>query len=573
MSRYIFIATAAICLFCSCTDGHKSIDALHRADSLMHVHPDSALYILKNINPASLRGRSNKARFALLYAQALDKNCIDVADDSLIRIALDYYQRKGTHHERALAHYYYGCVCANMCDHTAAMASYADAENHASETGDSYLQGLINTRIGQLYCDEDNFGEAQARFHRSERFFREAGARRNEAIALENQGYVSYLLGNLVSAKSSWNAAKAIYAELGDSDAVINIDCSLIPLYVKEGAPLPAIKSSFRQICMDHYGEPLPLAVAGIWLDLYKREGNLDSARLCGLLILEHRPLFTERQISGCYAQLTDIERTARRFEQALQYSDLYQCLADSLSIVARQAAMKKIEQRYNNQLLRESLNTLRLKHRIQLITFMLALVIAAIIVFIIGRAWIRRYKKIREEQRIAKIELEDLHQVYGDLFARFMQMKQLLDRTNERELKIGLAIEERLSGLRQLIEKVPTTKPAAFIKEFKKLVTINTNSKHALFDLQYIVNQKYYGIIDYLKSAYPELNKHDLDLCALMCFGFSQAGICYLYDYSDLGSFYNKRSRLRRKLQLSQSCRIEDFIQRTISELQHASR
>ena len=86
--------------------------------------------------------------------------------------------------------------------------------------------------------------------------------------------------------------------------------------------------------------------------------------------------------------------------------------------------------------------------------------------------------------------------------------------------------------------------------------------------DLQYIVNQKYFGIIDYLKARYPDLNKHDLDLCALMCFGFSHAGICYLYDYSTLGSFYNKRSRLRRKLHLSQEEKIEDFISRQIAEL-----
>lgn len=110
--------------------------------------------------------------------------------------------------------------------------------------------------------------------------------------------------------------------------------------------------------------------------------------------------------------------------------------------------------------------------------------------------------------------------------------------------------------------------KPANFVREFKRYMTVDTNSQYALYDLQYIVNQKYFGIIDHLKARYPDLNKHDLDLCALMCFGFSHAGICYLYDYSAQGSFYNKRSRLRRKLQLPQNQKIEDFIRQQIGEL-----
>ena len=65
------------------------------------------------------------------------------------------------------------------------------------------------------------------------------------------------------------------------------------------------------------------------------------------------------------------------------------------------------------------------------------------------------------------------------------------------------------------------------------------------------MVNRKYYGVVDYLKAHYPELRKQNLDLCCLLCFGFSQHGICYLYNYEDIGSFYNKRSRLRKKLGL----------------------
>jgi hypothetical protein len=66
--------------------------------------------------------------------------------------------------------------------------------------------------------------------------------------------------------------------------------------------------------------------------------------------------------------------------------------------------------------------------------------------------------------------------------------------------------------------------------------------------------------VVDYLRAHYPELNARDLDLCCLLCFGFSSAGICFIYGYEDMGSLYNKRSRVRQKLGL-EGLKLEDFL------------
>ena len=67
--------------------------------------PDSAKIILESIDPKALHTRAGKARFALLYSQALDKNYIDVDRDTLISRALKYYRHRGNAHDRALAYY------------------------------------------------------------------------------------------------------------------------------------------------------------------------------------------------------------------------------------------------------------------------------------------------------------------------------------------------------------------------------------------------------------------------------------------------------------------------------------
>ena len=60
----------------------------------MDTYPDSALQLLKTIDSKHLVTKEGKARYALLYSQALDKNYIDVTEDSLINIAVEYYKDK-----------------------------------------------------------------------------------------------------------------------------------------------------------------------------------------------------------------------------------------------------------------------------------------------------------------------------------------------------------------------------------------------------------------------------------------------------------------------------------------------
>lgn len=98
-------------LFTACGTAYRS--ELYKAETLMLEHPDSSLNILEEIRIDRIRGRKNRAKYALLYSQALDKNYIDVENDSIIRVARDYYAHRGSNEERAQAFYYYGIV-ANM---------------------------------------------------------------------------------------------------------------------------------------------------------------------------------------------------------------------------------------------------------------------------------------------------------------------------------------------------------------------------------------------------------------------------------------------------------------------------
>ena len=111
----------------SCTQHHSPNVLLMQADSLMEAYPDSALRILENVEPQQLKTPANQAYYALLLTQARDKNYIVQTDDSLIRIAVQYYDSIGEVAMQAKAHYHWGGVLRDQNNYFHALHLYTNA--------------------------------------------------------------------------------------------------------------------------------------------------------------------------------------------------------------------------------------------------------------------------------------------------------------------------------------------------------------------------------------------------------------------------------------------------------------
>ena len=76
----------------------------------MWSNPDSALLVLEQIpDSRELRGEE-RALYALLLTQARYKSCVLLENDSLIQIAVDYYDGGRKQERLAQAYFYWGCV-------------------------------------------------------------------------------------------------------------------------------------------------------------------------------------------------------------------------------------------------------------------------------------------------------------------------------------------------------------------------------------------------------------------------------------------------------------------------------
>lgn len=149
MKRLLNILVCIACCACTPSSVWKQLDC---SAQLMNDRADSALCILKSIDYNRLHSAASRARFALLYSQALDKNYIDLTTDSLLQPALRYYNSgRGTAHDRMLANYLLGRIHYNAGRYLYSMVALLEAEEEVDYVDDSYLVGLLYAYKGFLH--------------------------------------------------------------------------------------------------------------------------------------------------------------------------------------------------------------------------------------------------------------------------------------------------------------------------------------------------------------------------------------------------------------------------------------
>ena len=102
-----------------------------------------------------------RARYGLQQSIELDRAYVDVADDSLIRPAYEYYNRWGSRRNKMLASYYMGTVQANAGDDVEASLYFMEAERRADRLKEYHTRGFAQQKLAELYARNYDTDEAQ----------------------------------------------------------------------------------------------------------------------------------------------------------------------------------------------------------------------------------------------------------------------------------------------------------------------------------------------------------------------------------------------------------------------------
>ena len=191
----IIITATILCLLTGCNFPSKERYQMARAEMLMHTLPDSALFILRNIEAGQLQNCHDRALYSLLYSQALDKNYIDITSDSIISTAVHYYSKSKNHNRKAQSLYYLGRTHYNGNEIEAAAEAFLKAKEAVLKTDNHFLSGQIYNILGKLYYEQQLFTEAADAYKNSSNLFKLANEPKRLANALSYTGKCYYLLG------------------------------------------------------------------------------------------------------------------------------------------------------------------------------------------------------------------------------------------------------------------------------------------------------------------------------------------------------------------------------------------
>ena len=201
----------------------------------MEDHPDSAYSLLQTIDSDALRTRGGRARYALLYTQAQDKNYIDETCDSLISIATDYYQHHGDVRNRFLSYYYKGRIHYNDGDYLNAMLNYFEVETLVPDLQDDYYAGLLYSQLGSIYMNYYDFPKSLEAYQKAEVYYKNAGKDYHRLFAMTDQ---SVILRSLNEYAKSDSLLQTVLIEANRIENHTLMDytlSSLLMQYVEQG--------------------------------------------------------------------------------------------------------------------------------------------------------------------------------------------------------------------------------------------------------------------------------------------------------------------------------------------------
>lgn len=190
MKRNLFLPILCLIhLFYGCNANN---DTLTEVERIIDEHPDSALYLLDYVDPSDLSSRQ-LAKYALLYTKAQYKNYIDAPNDSLISIAVDYYETHGSNEEKFYAYLYHGCILYELADYDKASQAFFLAVSCADEIDDYFHLGHLYNNMSYLMLEKHCSDEAETYARLSYQNY----------IKAEKEDYAISALVTLASSKSS----------------------------------------------------------------------------------------------------------------------------------------------------------------------------------------------------------------------------------------------------------------------------------------------------------------------------------------------------------------------------------
>lgn len=574
MRKSLYLIVLLLLLLPGCREAYYANRILEDADSLIENKPDSALLLIRTLDPQRLNSRAAKARYALLYTQALDKCHVDMTTDSVIAPAMAYFAKHGSNTDRARTYYYMGRICDNAGKTAEAAQMMMEAHKYAEKAGETYLMGLIYNCRARLYQSQYSLDEALSMYKLADSCFTAVGHIDKAGRMSIQKARLYIVTGKHALARPELQRAYAIFDSLKNTQTVMQI-ASLYANQMRHegGIPADSIKRFLHKNYNRYNAGKIPVADYPIWTLFYLQDGKIDSARYYAKMASAKH--FDGRRQNG-FLQLTcSIEEASGNYREALRIQKKSYHILDSIAESDKANLVQRIEEGYKNKELMHTNEILKLRSRVTL-SIALSIIILGAFAFV---EILRRRRRViqRKVEEIAgyKDFIERLNDDYQNLQESHNQLALEIDNNSLADNQLLKVLENRLSGLQQLLDIAYSgaCKPQHFYQEFRAYAATMNSNESAFSDLQYVINKRHFGIIEHLHQEHPSLTNSELNMLSMVLFGFSLDCMRLIFNHENVDSIYSRRTKIREKLNLTPRFGLDKFLKQEIEMLRAKDR
>lgn len=523
---------------------------LDQAESVMQERPVEALSVLRTIDATQLHARSQEARYAMLYTQAEYKNYIDTRNDSLIRIAYDYYvtDLQGTDHDRMLSALMLGHIQKYRGQLNEAMFTFQRALAFGNNTDDYFMIGQVYANLASLCTqvfDADQIKYSQLAYDS----YKKAGAEHYATDALLQQAVAHYMMNNIDQSKVLMDSVISIATIQRDSTELIKVLSKVIYPYIKLGKIEEADQMANQ---LKQLGVKMGKEEFGQMAAIYAGMGHLDSARY----YLELAKPQTQSAVDwiNYHNYASWILDRCGDYKPAFRHLSKMQLLKDSLMNV-RFASSVNIMQR---DFLEKELEVEQISRSRQTIIWIGILIILVMLFLFI-------YLQMQRKAQMHRMEMENtmslvdeiqrtLQAKQGDIDNLSSQLVGMKKDTSEANKLISSLLTQNVETLNGLFVSYfngqnPMFEKNQIYKEVQRIVKSFSADASTFAEIEKLVDQENENILQQIRQEFPQIKEVDYKFLCYSLAGFSSRAISLLLNES-VDNIYQKRSRWKAKLE-----------------------
>ena len=498
----------------------------------MNDDPKSSLEILESIDKESISMRKQKAKYALLYSMALDKNYIDLQSDSIIAPAIKYYERHGSHEERFLCYYYRARIYETAGDKENTILCAAKVASVDTSRVSAESKCLLYAMKGRVYFNDWKIKEAIDSYKLACKY----------ALASQKYRHYAYYSLELADAYRHDGDEETAMMQIRNAEKFVEYFTSiekhlygrliLLNMINSNIDPDECVKYAERYV----YENPEHRLICWHVVAMaYLHAGIPDKAYEMLMKYAENYNISYEAQYHGV---LSDVLEQLKDYKNSLAAYKTFASLVKKKDAARQRSDVKLIEENFKNELV-QNRQRYFMSYILGISIFLICLIIYMSI------KW--RKERIRNKKDLSELqqEYEALTSLKERMEGTYQYLSNQVTETSQTDQELMRILGYRIKSLSAFLQKpVPDSlsNVASQINDLKK----NKNFIVDSIGLLYAV--KHPDFVSELRSY--DLTSAEIGYCCLYLLGLNipEAGEVI----GKVSSIYNVNSSIRKKLGIS---------------------